>query len=359
MTRLRLGACLSLTGRYARFGRQAANGLAAWLRLAGGDVELEVEDDGSDPEQLSARLPHVASRCDLLLGPYSTQLMRAAAGTMSRIDGVLWNHGGSGDDVQALCPGQVVSVLAPTSRYALPFIHTRAEQAERAPLWVVRGRGRFARQVAAGAVGQAERDGLETAETRAGDGFSFEDAPDAWDLFCAGTFEDDVAIVKAARLAARPPRTICSIAAGVHDFASEVDGVDGIYGIAQWFPGRAERVELGPAEEDFVAAYTDVADARPDYPAAQAAAGAVLATRCAEIAGSLDRRCIVGGGGRPRHDHAHRRIQDRSVDGCAGQAHDRASAVARWRAAARGVGPARSASAVAALTSIRGSSRIA
>ena len=46
MTRLRLGACLSLTGRYGRFGRQAANGLRVWQQLAGEDVELDIEDDG-------------------------------------------------------------------------------------------------------------------------------------------------------------------------------------------------------------------------------------------------------------------------------------------------------------------------
>src|SRR3954447_5702306 len=148
MTRLRLGACLSLTGRYGRFGRQAAHGLRAWQRLAGADVELEGEDDGSAPELFASRFPRVASRSDLLLGPYSTQLMRAAADAMSEIDNVLWNQGGSGDDVQALCKGRIVSVLAPTSRYALPFVGTRAAAGERVPLWVVRGRGRFGRQVA-------------------------------------------------------------------------------------------------------------------------------------------------------------------------------------------------------------------
>ena len=78
MTRLRVGACLSLTGRYGRFGRQAAHGLMAWQRLTDADVEFEIEDDGSDPEQFAARFGRVASRCDLLLGPYSTQLMREA-----------------------------------------------------------------------------------------------------------------------------------------------------------------------------------------------------------------------------------------------------------------------------------------
>jgi ABC-type branched-subunit amino acid transport system substrate-binding protein len=292
MTRLRLGACLSLTGRYGRFGRQAAHGLRAWQRLTGADVGLELEDDASDPELFAARFPRVASHCDLLLGPYSTQLMRAAAEAMSEIDGVLWNQGGSGDDVQALCPGQIVSVLAPTSRYAVPFARTRAAVDECVPLWVVRGRGRFGRQVAAGAVGHAQRHGLETVEKCVGDGFSFDDVPAAWDLFSAGRFEDDVAIVNTAQAAKRPPRAICSIAAGVQDFAAEVERPDGIYGIAQWSPGRADQPELGPAEADFITAYIHIAQSRPDYPAVQAAAGAVVATCCAELAGGLDRHAL-------------------------------------------------------------------
>ena len=42
--RLRIGACLSLTGRFAQFGRQAAIGLEAWRSL-NGDADLIVEDD--------------------------------------------------------------------------------------------------------------------------------------------------------------------------------------------------------------------------------------------------------------------------------------------------------------------------
>ena len=96
MTRLRVGACLSLTGRYGRFGRQAAQGLQAWRRLVGDEVEVEIEDDGSDPGLFATRLWSMASRSDLLLGPYSTQLMREAAGAMAEVDGVLWNQGGAG-----------------------------------------------------------------------------------------------------------------------------------------------------------------------------------------------------------------------------------------------------------------------
>jgi ABC-type branched-subunit amino acid transport system substrate-binding protein len=289
MTRLRLGACLSLSGRYARFGRQAADGLKAWHGLAGERVELQVEDDGSDPRRVAGALARVASRCELLLGPYSTQLMREAGRAMADLDALLWNHGGSGDDVQELCPGRIVSVLAPTSRYAAPFVRTRAVEPERAPLWVVRARGRFARQVAAGALREAERSGLEVVEQRADEnGVPFDGAPAAWDLFSVGMFEDDVAIVNEATSARRPPRTLCSVAAGVRDFASMAEHVDGIYGIAQWFPGRATRPELGTSERDFVTAYRRLAGAWPDYPAVQAAAAAALALHCVQIAGSAE-----------------------------------------------------------------------
>jgi hypothetical protein len=292
MTRLRMAACLSLSGRYARFGRQAANGLKAWQTIAGGDVMLRVEDDGSDHDRLADGLRRIAADTELLLGPYSTQLMREAGRAMVDIDAVLWNHGGSGDDVQQACPGRIVSVLAPTSRYAEPFVRDRAAAAARAPLWVVRGRGRFARQVAAGALSQAQRSGLEAIEKRAHEGLSFDDAPEAWDLFSVGTFEDDVAIVNEARSVPRSPSALCSIAAGVRDFASTVERPDGIYGIAQWFPGRAKRAALGPSERDFLAAYRRIAGSWPDYPAVQVAAAAVLAVHSAQIAGSVNPRAL-------------------------------------------------------------------
>jgi ABC-type branched-subunit amino acid transport system substrate-binding protein len=287
--RLRLGVCLSLSGRYARFGRQAADGLRAWQSLIGDEIELCVEDDESDPDRVAGALARVTGQCELLLGPYSTQLMRAAGRAMEDLDRLLWNHGGSGDDVQTQCAGRLVSVLAPTSRYAEPFVRVCASEATRGRLWVVRGRGRFARQVAAGAVRQAERVGLQVLEKRADeDGASLEEALETWDLFSVGTFEDDVAIVNDARSAPRPPRAVCSVAAGVRDFASMVDDREGIYGIAQWFPGREARPELGPTEHDFVTAYRRIADAWPDYPAVQAAATGALALHCAQVAGTTE-----------------------------------------------------------------------
>src|SRR6266699_2475200 len=112
---LRAGACLSLSGRYARFGSQAARALQAWAALDG-DAGLVIEDDRSDPATLRALLPTVAAGCDVLLGPYSTQLARIAGKMAAAAGWLVWNHGGSGDDVQAACPGHAVSLLTPPTR---------------------------------------------------------------------------------------------------------------------------------------------------------------------------------------------------------------------------------------------------
>jgi ABC-type branched-subunit amino acid transport system substrate-binding protein len=279
--RLRLGAALSLTGRFARFGAQAAHGLEAWQELTDGP-RIVVEDDRGDPAAVRRQLGSLARRCDLLLGPYSTVLMRAAAEAAMESDRLIWNHGGSGDDVQRAAPSQVVSVLTPTSRYADPFVHHLASAPDRVRLVLVAGRGRFARQVIAGAEQAAARVGLTTEHT---DRDSLPADDRSWDLFSAGTFEEDVALVAAARAASRPPRTIGTVAAGVRGFHDAVADSDGVLGVAQWFPGSAGEAAVGPSEEAFLAAYRRRTGTVPDYPAVQAAAAATLAVHCAGLAG--------------------------------------------------------------------------
>ncbi len=247
-----------------------------------------MEDDASDGQRLASALEEVATACDILLGPYSTQLMRAAGRFVCHADKLLWNHGGSGDDVQELCPGRMVSVLSPASRYAQPFVRECMTGTPGAELWVARGRGSFGSQVAAGALTEASLLGIEAIERDARDERWLEDTPEVWDLLSVGTFEEDVSIVKQAMSLATPPRRLCSVAAGIRDFASMVEEPEGIYGIAQWFPGSVGRPELGPGEREFVAAYRHLTGSWPDYPAVQAGATAALAGHCARIADSVE-----------------------------------------------------------------------
>jgi len=286
---LRIGACLSLSGRFAQFGRQAARGLEVWRSLDG-RADVLIEDDRSDRHTLEALLPGVAARCDILLGPYSTQLMRAAGRMAAESGWLVWNQGGSGDDVEQAHPGHVVSVLTPTSRYAEPFLlRVASEAGSPRDLCIVSGPGSFGRQVADGAEAAASRLGIRAVRTSSDDQIPPAGMSAEWDMFSAGVFEQDAEMVSKALRLPSPPRRICAIAAGVREFSSAVDDPDGVFGIAQWFPGDKAGAELGPSEDDFVSAYTGHAASQPDYPAVQAAAGAIIATHCARLAGSTTR----------------------------------------------------------------------
>jgi ABC-type branched-subunit amino acid transport system substrate-binding protein len=286
--RLRVGACLSLTGRFAQFGRQALRGLQAWCSLNAA-AEILVEDDRSDLRALRAALPSVAARCDLLLGPYSTQLMRAAGRMAAESGWLIWNHGGSGDDVQEAHPGHVVSVLTPASRYAEPFLRYLASEAGASrELCIVHGAGSFGRQVADGAEATARRLGIRVVRADPDGQLPPSGIAGGWDLFSAGVFEQDAGLVRKALRVPSQPRRVCAIAAGVREFGHAVDDPEGVFGIAQWFPGCGHEAVLGPSEGDFLRAYGGI----PDYPAVQAAAGAALAAACARLGGGTDREAL-------------------------------------------------------------------
>jgi ABC-type branched-subunit amino acid transport system substrate-binding protein len=289
--RLRVGACLSLSGAYARFGRQAALGLDIWRSLDG-DVDLTIEDDRSDPRVLAAAIPRVSEECDVLLGPYSTYLMRTAGDAAAELDRVIWNHGGSGDDVEAAHPGHIVSLPTPASRYAQPFLRLLRNDPEPAGLWIVQGRGGFGRQVAAGAETTARTLGIGTVRLGPGQQTPAARSPSSWNLLCAGTFEEDVETVAHVLNSPNPPRRVCAVAAGVREFGHVVEDAQGVFGVGQWFPGSGPAARIGPVEGDFLTAYLERAGTLPDYPAVQAVAAAALAAHCVRLSGGTSRELL-------------------------------------------------------------------
>lgn len=268
---LRIGAVLALTGRFARFGTQAAAGLRAWRELGGG-AEIEIVDDGSSPDRVGPALDDLAGRCDLLLGPYGTSTARAAAHWAREHDRLVWNHGGAGRDLQAAAPGRFVSLLTPTGRYGEPFVRHLTTRHSGTALRLVCGPGSFGRQVI---------DGMRRAASALGVPLS--DDGDA--LFTAGTFEHDTALI--AGLPDRPA-VLGTVAAGVLAFADAVSDPEGVLGVAQWVPDAGRTVELGPDEATFVARYRSITGSAPDYPAVQAAAAATVAVHCATLAAGTD-----------------------------------------------------------------------
>lgn len=184
-------------------------------------------------------------------------------------------------------PGHVISILTPTSRYSDPFVRHLKANYPPARLLVNSGKGAFGRQVADGAIRSAEQAKIDSLRASKDKNVNWPPvSSSAWDLFTAGTFEDDVELIRDIQRRPEKPRVVCAVAAGVREFVDEVEDAEGIYGVGQWFPGINHPPELGPNEADFLSAYSARFGSDPDYPAAQAAAGAVIAAHCVRQAGS-------------------------------------------------------------------------
>lgn len=254
---------LGRTGPFARQGMEAGAGLELWAEEED-DVRLTVVDDGgSRSVALRAYAAWLDQGVDLLVGPYASGLVRAVAPLVCDAGRLLYNHGGSADDLAR--PG-LVSLPAPASIYFKGAVQeAMARQVKR--LLVVCGPGRFARAVAAGAVARASERQID-AQTIMVDSLTAADAADAA-VLVVGRFEEDVAVIRRVRGWPRAPTLLAAVAAGLPALGEQL-------GPVQWWPSR-RRPEVGPSGADFADRYRRRTGREPSYVAAQAAAAGYLA----------------------------------------------------------------------------------
>ncbi|HYT26478.1 MAG TPA: ABC transporter substrate-binding protein [Actinomycetota bacterium] len=260
---------LSLTGPFARQGRDAADGLALWAEEAG--VRLAVTDDnGSRSTATRAYAAWLDGGVELLIGPYGSGLVRAVAPLVCASGRLLWNHGGSADDLAR--PG-LVSLPAPASTYFDGAVdQALARRVER--LVIVQGAGPFARAVAEGAGRRAATLGMDARTVHAGTLTAGEAAGAA--VLAAGRFEEDVALVR--RLGCLPggAALVAAVAAGLPAFGELAEAAEGVLGPVQWWPA-SRTPGVGPSGAGFAARYRRRVGREPSYVAAQAAAAGYLA----------------------------------------------------------------------------------
>jgi ABC-type branched-subunit amino acid transport system substrate-binding protein len=264
---------LGRTGPFARQGMEAGAGLELWAEEE--DVRLTVVDDGgSRSAALRAYAAWLDQGVDLLVGPYASGLVRAVAPLVCDAGRLLYNHGGSADDLAR--PG-LVSLPAPASTYFDGAVQeAMARQVKR--LLVVCGPGRFAGVVAAGAAARASQLGID-AQMIMVDSLTAADAADAADaaVLVVGRFEEDVAVIRRVRGWRRAPALLAAVAAGLPAFGEQLGpAAEGVLGPVQWWPSR-RRPEVGPSGADFADRYRRRTGREPSYVAAQAAAAGYLA----------------------------------------------------------------------------------
>lgn len=272
-------ATLSLTGRYHRQGTEAAQALRLWANQEG--VRLNLVDDAGSAAAAAHAYTEWTGSVDLLIGPYASDLVRRIAPLVRDGGRLLWNHGGSADD---LAQPMTVCVAAPASNYLCKAVDIAAAQ-HHDRMVIVQGPGPFARAVADGAADHARQRGIRTQQVESGSIDSIQTAG-AWLL--AGHFEHDTDLVRRLRHRKPAPSFIAAVAAGIRAFGRELGAeAEGIYGPAQWWPD--DKVpDVGPTGTEFVEAYRVRTGHEPSYVAAQAAAAGFLATAARRLELSAD-----------------------------------------------------------------------
>lgn len=262
-------ATLGTTGRYRRQGTEAAEALRLWGEHE--DIQLSLVDDAGSADMATSAYAGWIGQTDLLIGPYASGLVRAIAPLFRDSDRLLWNHGGSADD---LAQPMIVCLAAPASTYFHDVVDLAAQQQIR-QIVIVQGPGPFARTVADGAATRAEHLGLRVCRTEADSIADVGTAETAW--LVAGHFEHDIQMVQHLRRRQPAPLLVAAVAAGIRAFGRELgDDADGIYGPAQWWPDTT-RPALGPSGTDFFEQFQARTGLEPSYVAAQAAAAGFLA----------------------------------------------------------------------------------
>jgi ABC-type branched-subunit amino acid transport system substrate-binding protein len=257
-------------GRYYRQGTEAAEALRLWAEQAG--ISLVLIDDAGSAEAVIRAYSEWIGNVDLLIGPYASGLVREIAPLLRDSGQLLWNHGGSADD---LAQPMVASLAAPASSYLCGVVEIAASHGI-GHIVIVQGPGPFARAVADGAANRAREQGLHVQQTGAAVIDKLETPEAAWLL--AGHFEHDVDVARRLRNGRPQPPLIAAVAAGIRAFGRELGGeANGIYGPAQWWPDKSVPA-VAPAGTDFFRAYQARTGQEPSYVAAQAAAAGVLAS---------------------------------------------------------------------------------
>ena len=324
--RLLLGLSLSLSGAYAAMGRQAEAAVKLFvddLNAAGGvnvggrahELDLRCFDDESDVRRCAEiyRALCGGERVHLLLGPYSSRLARVAAPIAEATGMMMLNHGGADDGLYTQGLRMLVGVLTAASDYFVPFARLLTElKFWRKRLAIVTAATPFASDVGAGLERAcherpARWHGVRVRVKYRGD-FARDEALARLlralkrnrvnALAAAGSFAQDVALMRAAVAADPNLPVLACVAAGVHGFGAELgEAAEGIVGPSQWEAHAHIAPELGPPPDDFARRMRKSGFPDCDYIAAQAYAAGLIGAAAIRECDSLEQprlRAAIG-----------------------------------------------------------------
>jgi len=312
-TEVAVGLSISLTGRFRPQGQQALQGIRLWqsyINAQGGIAVRNGEQTSvrliwyDDHSQISFARKNVfqllrEDKVDILLGPYSSSLTMAVAEIAEEHKKALWNYGGSSDEIFSNGRRYLVGIASPASDYLRALPHWLAEESPVLGRICVlySGRGTFGWQVARGI--------LESALGVAHHSVHLVPINVPWDnhdiilsvlfgidpeiVVLAGSFQDELALIRTRHRWPSTVREVAAVAAGLGDFSAELGQIaDGVLGASQWEPGMTFPNIAGPTSDWFLDSFQKQFGRPPDYIAAGCFTTGVVLTACIRQGASLD-----------------------------------------------------------------------
>ena len=307
------GLSISLSGRFQMQGRQALNGLLLWQSLVNaqggipvgaGDkrhVRLIWYDDYSQARRARENVFRLLcdDDVDILYGPYSSGLTMAVAEIAEENKKVLWNYGGSSDEIFRHGWRYLVGIASPASDYLRALPHWLAEESPplRRICVLYSGGGTFGWQVARGileSAATAARQSVELVPLNAPLESQesilrtlFDIGPEV--VVLAGSFQDETAIMRIRQCWPNTVRVVAAVAAGLSAFSAELGQIaEGVLGPSQWEPGITFPNIAGPTSDWFFDSFQRQFDRPPDYIATASFASGLLLAECVRRAASFD-----------------------------------------------------------------------
>ncbi len=318
MNSFKIGLSATLSGRHAIQGRESLRGIKLFigeLRARGGIEtregkslvpELVFYDDVSIPEKTRENTLRLMGkdRVDILLGPYSSSLTLACVETAESAQRIVWNYGGSLDDIPSRARSRTVSAITGASSYfhaVVDMIHDRYGEA--AEIAVLRLEGsRFSHTVNEGALLRAEKLGISAQVYDFPSGteefssiFDRAKGQGASCVLCCGGMEDDINFAKwVLKNSADSFAVVATLAAAVNEFEKRLGReAEGFVSTSQWEPTLCVSVDFGPSSKEFSDQFARAYGYTPDYTAAQSYNMGLIIEKLIGKTGTTDEQALL------------------------------------------------------------------
>jgi len=299
---IRIGVSLPLTGDFSEPGKGVQNGYDTWATtvneaggLLGRPVEMIYRDDASDPNRVISDYEQLITQeeVDMVLGPFSSRLVLAAADVAERNDMLFIEPAGAAPEIfeQGFENLFYAAPAVADTHYNYLFEYIMALPEAERPSTVAYAvlDDPFAQGTAYGLKTQLEDAGFETVadEVYPPDQTDFAAiaarvADTDAEMFVGGTqFEDSVGLIRAFQeLGYQPQMATFSTGPTLPQFSEAVGGAsEGILSPV----GYSAQADL-PGNDEFVAKYQELYDAEPgEDPANGYTAGQILAAAVEEV----------------------------------------------------------------------------